>query len=78
MCHTSGEEGVGFGGLLIHMRVKRITGEIGEMLDILQRYCARFGPDGFADLKVIKHPLKRMFGRRNFGSTLEPDAANRR
>jgi len=47
-------------GFLIGMSIKRVTGEFGEVLNILKRHFTRVGNESVANLKLLEGFAKRM------------------
>jgi len=51
--HAAGEERVGARRVLVHVGIERVTGEIRELFDILQRDGAGIGMDRLADGNLV-------------------------
>src|SRR5258708_23758636 len=71
------EERVGPGRLLIHMRVERVPGELGEMLDVLERHLARAGHDGIPRPELGQRLTERVPAAAVTGSARNPLAGYR-
>jgi hypothetical protein len=76
--HPTAEERVGPGGLLVHVRVERVAGELGEVLDVRQRDAARAGHHCVADPQVGQRLAERVPARRVPLGAGDPAAGDRR
>jgi Cu/Ag efflux pump CusA len=58
--HPTVEERVGSGSSFVHVRVERVAGELGEMLDVGERHLARAGHHRIADTQIGQRLAERV------------------
>ena len=75
--HPAAEERVGAGGLLVHVGVEGVAGELGEVLDVRQRHRPRAGGDRVADAQLGQRLAERVHAVVGAPGTGDPAAADR-
>jgi len=76
--HPAVEERVGPRGLLVHMGVEGVAGEVGEVLDVGQRHPARARHHAVTDAQFGERLTERVTARRVPPGTGHPAAGDRR